>query len=90
MSSEKQKLQALVRDFSSRMLEKLQAKRGRGWSGWRSEHFKERLENDLLIHLRLALQGDDSQWIDVANYAAFLDYRGRQSTPVTDGQIPNL
>ena len=78
MRTERQEIQKLVRDFSSRMRAKLLKKLGRGWSGWRDDDFREKLENDLLIHLRLALQGDATQWVDVANYAAFLDYQSRQ------------
>lgn len=85
MSSEKQKIQAMVSDFSSRMEAKLQSKRGRGWKGWSHDLFKKQLEDDLLLHLKLALQGDATQWVDVANYAAFLDYQIRQSTDQKQG-----
>ncbi len=85
MRNERQQIQSLVKDFSSRMREKLLKKLGRGWRGWENDAFKRKLEDDILIHLRLALQGDASQWVDVANYAAFLDYQSRQATTPHDG-----
>jgi len=80
MRNERQEIQALVNDFSSRMRAKLLKKLGRGWSGWKDDDFRQKLEEDLLLHLRAALQGDATQWVDIANYAAFLDYQSRYFT----------
>lgn len=65
----------LIELFSAKMLKKLNAKKRQGFSGWQHIELKQKLENDLLLHLKRALQGDSSQWVDVANYAAFLDYQ---------------
>ncbi len=77
--SEEKLLTDMVDAFAKRMRRKLQAKRRNRWTGWRMSGFKSKLEDDLLTHLKLALQGDASQWVDVANYAAFLDYQARDN-----------
>lgn len=71
----------LVREFSREMREKLLVKTGDGWSGWNTEGFQPACREGLAIHLVRALDGDAAQWVDVANFAAFLwwmEARGKE------------
>lgn len=72
--NERTMLRQLVREFSSEMREKLLAKADAGWGGWDIKIYKKTLEEKLVHHLVRALKGDAKQWVDVANFAAFLWY----------------
>jgi hypothetical protein len=65
---EKSELRKLVRDFSAEMREKLLAKADRGWRGWNATYYREIFRSLLVEHVS---KGD---WVDVANFAAFLWY----------------
>lgn len=66
-------LSGLVADFSGEMLSKLHAKQREGWVGWNDDGWisDADLEEDLMKHIARA-RLDPDQWIDVANYCAFL------------------
>ena len=72
-------LKSLVADFSAEMYEKLRHKQDCGWGGWNEECqvSDEELETDLMKHIGRA-RSDPKQWIDVANYAAFLWRRAQR------------
>ena len=70
--SEKAALRTLVKDFSAEMREKLLAKADQGWVGWDHPNYRLDLEQKLFAHVLRALRGDSRQWVDVANFAAFL------------------
>ena len=71
---EKRGLEKLVERFSGAMLEKLKAKRRSGYTGWDRRIPAEDLERRLADHMVRAIH-DPKQWVDVANFAAFLWYR---------------
>jgi len=56
------------------MKEALHAKRQDGWTGWRSESFVGSGECawDMVLHALRVLRGNNSQAVDVANYAMFI------------------
>lgn len=73
---ERTDLRALVRDFSSEMRQKLLSKEDDGWFGWDDVYAERhklprRLQEALMSHVVRAID-DPKQWIDVANFAAFL------------------
>ena len=75
MATELHELQRMVRDFSGEMRDKLAHKASRhggGWVGGREPRYRRPVVDGLMTHLGRALEGDDSQWVDVANYCAFL------------------
>lgn len=78
MKSEQQQLNDMVDAFAARMKEKLQAKYVAGWSGWNSAGYRNTLHLKLINHAMKGIHGDDQQWLDVANFAAFLDYQALQ------------
>ncbi len=67
------RLTAMVDQFSKRMKEKLVAKANRRFAGWDCESYRADLERKLFSHAMRGIQGDGNQWLDVANFAAFLD-----------------
>ncbi len=72
------KLQTLVDEFSKEMLDTLEGKELEGWRGWNWKRFSKRsLETRLQEHVARAIQ-DPEQWIDVANFCAFLWWRARK------------
>ena len=84
---EAERLEKMVDDFAARMLEKLIDKDDEGWSGWSQPNYRKVLEHKLMDHAVRALQGESEQWLDVANFAAFLDYQSRQEdTESSDDQ----
>ena len=73
--TERQQLQMVVREFGAVMLAKLQTKRLRGFTGWNATNLPDSvLERGLMDHVARAMR-DPKQWIDVANFAAFLWWR---------------
>ena len=64
--SEKLKLKSCISLFSREMYQKLCLKDDAGWSGWDCEQHTNRFKEQLVLH---ALRG---QWVDAANFAAFL------------------
>ncbi len=72
-------LEQLVEKFSAGMLAKLNQQKDRGWTGWRNrQRFPDHvIVERLLSHVGKALH-DPKQWIDVANFAAFLWWRSRK------------
>ena len=71
--SEHNKLCDLVTDFSDRMREKLLEKLDEGWEGWDDADAKMEFEDRLIAHVVSAMRGEEGEWVDVANFAAFLD-----------------
>ena len=76
MASEEQQIDALVSDFSDAMRRKLHQKRHQDWSGWDDPDERDALIAKLRSHVVRASSSDEipdgKQWIDVANFAAFL------------------
>jgi hypothetical protein len=67
------RLRKLVQKFSAAMRVKLLSKQDRGWENWDVPAFREKLVVDLISHLLRAADGKHpEQWVDIANYAAFL------------------
>lgn len=78
-------LKGLVDGFAKAMRSKLLAKSRDGWSGW--EHCSEdELERRLLEHLARALR-DPNQWVDVANFCAFLWWQHQRSLKETSRKL---
>lgn len=71
-------LEALVESFSREMLSKLKVQHNRGKRGWQGNFPKRDLELMLADNILRALRGNTRRWIDVANIAAFLWYRGQK------------
>ncbi len=73
MAQRKSMIEKLVKEFSAKMLEKLNTKRLDGWTGWNDRTMRGEFVTRLLEHARRADLGVKGQWVDVANFAAFLD-----------------
>ena len=84
MNSEQKQLVAMVDDFARQMKEKLLAKEKDGWTGWRETHYRSNFQRRLVAHAIEAIQGDNRQWVDVANFAAFLNYLRKRTTDHDD------
>lgn len=60
--------------FARKMLDKLLDKMLEGYEGWADSDFRDELIDKLGEHVRRAREeGEKGQWVDVANFAAFLD-----------------
>ena len=75
--TESERLEMVVDDFADRMKKKLLQKEDEGWSGWRRKVHSQDFEDRLIEHALCGIRGDSAQWVDVANFAAFLDYQAR-------------
>ena len=84
MSDEKQRLKRMVNDFATEMVFKLEAKMDEGWSGWDDHDMQMEFETRLIVHVMRATRGEKGQWVDVANFAAFLDAI-ESATPDAEG-----
>ena len=73
MKAKRRSIETLVESFAAKMLDKLTYKRDMGWTGWGDRRRKGQFERRLLEHARRAMEGERGQWVDVANFAAFLD-----------------
>ena len=81
---DKTELRRLVTEFSSEMRSKLAAKADAGWCGWNAMNLPDSvLEEKLFAHAARAMR-DPKQWVDVANFAAFLWRRGSPTGPADD------
>lgn len=76
--SRKVGIPGLVERFAAEMLRKLKKKQRGGWSGWNALYNKEDFERRLMLHALRGVHGETGQWVDVANFAAFLDNIERQ------------
>lgn len=79
-SEDDKALTALVDEFAAEMKLKLLAKRREGNWGWDNPENRDKIEHGLFAHLKRP-----GQWIDVANYAAFLwniDRQPEQGDPI--------
>lgn len=79
-SEDDKALTALVDEFAAEMKLKLLAKRREGNWGWDNPENRDKIEHGLFAHLKRP-----GQWIDVANYAAFLwniDRHPEQGDPI--------
>lgn len=71
--AKRRSIETLVDTFAAKMLSKLTYKRDSGWSGWGDRRSRTQFERRLLKHAERAIAGEKGQWVDVANFAAFLD-----------------
>ena len=71
--SEKSELSRMLQMFSGKMRQTLYAKVEAGWIGWDRPHYRKQFEKALIAHALRAVHGERGQWVDVANFAAFLD-----------------
>ena len=67
-------LRTLVREFGDEMIKKLFSKLEDGWSGWTDRGERENFHARILHHVARGMEGEEGQWVDVANFAAFLDH----------------
>ena len=72
--TETQRLQTAVNDFAKEMKVKLLRKKAQGFEGW-DFIGSENAQLKLMKHFVRAIR-DPEQWVDVANFAMFLWYRG--------------
>ena len=70
-----ERLDKLVDEFSHAMRDKLYLKKAHGFHGWDEKVMRGVLTRKLNEHVERARK-DPKQWIDVANFAAFLWWSG--------------
>ena len=71
LMTDEDKLNKLVDDFSMAMRRKLLLKKHQGFYGWNDKSYRGVIGKKLMEHVERARK-DPSQWVDVANFAAFL------------------
>jgi hypothetical protein len=74
MTTEKQKIELAINEFSELMNKRMQEKRKRGFTGWTSPIMKRDVENRLQGKLTRVLRGEVSgvEFVDIANLAMIL------------------
>lgn len=75
MSTEKQKIEKTVKEFSALMNNRLQSKRRKGFSGWTDPIMRRDLETRLLNKMAKVIRSVATQedYVDIANIAMMLD-----------------
>lgn len=85
IEAEKNNLKIAVGTFAYKMTEKLHRKVDQGWRDWDEPAFRRAIREKLACKVAQLIAGDDSQAVDVANFAMMLDYTAGLLTEATAG-----